>query len=100
MTTRAGVLDRRKLDRSGLERTGPTRPPKPRSVTKRRRSAPRTPVFMTLLALCVSLNLIGLVMVLSASSVTAQEEYGNPWYYLQRQQEQTRHFHGLNSGLA
>ena len=33
----------------------------------------------------MTLNLIGLVMVLSASSVTAQAEHGSPWYYVQRQ---------------
>ena len=45
----------------------------------------RTPLFLALLAVVVTLNLIGLVMVLSASSVTSQNDFGNPFYYLQRQ---------------
>lgn len=87
MNMRVGVLDRTRV----LKQRSRTAAPKNSSSTtsaKRRRGAPagrRTPVFMTLLALCTSLNLIGLVMVLSASSVTAQEDFGTPWYYLQRQ---------------
>lgn len=45
----------------------------------------RTPLFVGLLAVLVTLNLIGLVMVLSASSVTSQNEFGTPWHYLRRQ---------------
>ena len=53
---------------------------------KRRRPSGRsTPVFMGLLGVVVTLNLVGLVMVLSASSYTSQGEYGSPWFYLQRQ---------------
>src|SRR5450759_4763540 len=37
--------------------------------------------FMLLLALVAVLNLIGLVMVLSASSVESLRQYGSPWYY-------------------
>ena len=44
-----------------------------------------TATFLGLLGVVVTLNLIGLVMVLSASSVTAQAEHGSPWYYVQRQ---------------
>jgi cell division protein FtsW len=50
-----------------------------------RASGRPTPTFLGLLGIVVTLNLIGLVMVLSASSVTAQAEYGTPWYYVQRQ---------------
>jgi len=38
-----------------------------------------------LFAIVVVLNLFGLVMVLSASAVTALYEYGSPWYQFQRQ---------------
>jgi cell division protein FtsW len=37
------------------------------------------------LALVAVLNLVGLVMVLSASSVLALRRYGSPWYYFERQ---------------
>ncbi len=38
-----------------------------------------------LAALVVVLNLIGLVMVLSSSSVDSLRAYGSPWYYFERQ---------------
>ena len=37
------------------------------------------------MSLVVVLNLIGLVMVLSASSVESLRQYGSPWYYFERQ---------------
>ncbi len=40
---------------------------------------------MGLFALVVILNLVGLLMVLSASAVGSNEEYGSPWYQFQRQ---------------
>ena len=45
----------------------------------------RSPTFVLLLALVAVLSLIGLVMVLSASSVTALYEYGSSWYLFKRQ---------------
>ncbi|HMK12797.1 MAG TPA: FtsW/RodA/SpoVE family cell cycle protein, partial [Acidimicrobiales bacterium] len=41
--------------------------------------------FVALLAVVVVLNLIGLVMVLSASSVTSLHDYGSSWLYFNRQ---------------
>jgi cell division protein FtsW len=41
--------------------------------------------FVLLLSLIAVLNLIGLVMVLSASSVESLRQYGSPWYYFERQ---------------
>jgi cell division protein FtsW len=41
--------------------------------------------YLLLLGLVVTLNLTGLVMVLSASSVSSQADVGHPWYYAQRQ---------------
>jgi cell division protein FtsW len=38
-----------------------------------------------LLTLVAVLNLVGLAMVLSASSVNSLEDYGSPWYQFQRQ---------------
>lgn len=40
--------------------------------------------YVLLLATVVVLNLVGLVMVLSASSVTAQDRYGSSWLFFQR----------------
>ncbi len=66
--------------RSG--RRGPVEPP------PRHRLAPPgdpTPTFWLLLAVVVVLNLFGLVMVLSASSVVALGETGSTWSYFGRQ---------------
>ena len=41
--------------------------------------------FMLLLALAVALDLIGLVMVLSASSVEALAQYGSSWVFFEKQ---------------
>ncbi|CAN5852688.1 putative lipid II flippase FtsW [soil metagenome] len=41
--------------------------------------------FVMLLVLIVVMNLIGLLMVLSASSVTALHDNGSSWYYVKRQ---------------
>jgi len=38
-----------------------------------------------LVAVIVALNIVGLVMVTSASSVVSQERYGSSWVYVQRQ---------------
>src|SRR5258706_6981024 len=48
---------------------------------------PRVPNsgFLLLFAVLVVLNLIGLVMVLSSSSVTALHHEGSSYYYFQRQ---------------
>lgn len=40
---------------------------------------------LVLMALMTVLCLIGLVMVLSASSVTSLRQYGSPWHYFERQ---------------
>jgi cell division protein FtsW len=63
------------------------------TVTRRRRARRRENVshrrsgraFLLLLAVVVVLNLVGLVMVLSASSVVALHENGSSWYYFIRQ---------------
>ena len=51
--------------------------------TKARRSLPGG--FLLLVAVLVVLNLMGLVMVLSASSVDALETQGSPYYYFAKQ---------------
>jgi cell division protein FtsW len=45
----------------------------------------RSSLFVGLFALIVTLNLIGLLMVLSASAAGSNEAYGSPWYQFQRQ---------------
>ena len=61
--------------------TSRRRHPTSRAVTVERRS--RT--FGGLLGVIVALNLLGLVMVLSASSVSALDAYGSSWYIAMRQ---------------
>jgi cell division protein FtsW len=45
----------------------------------------RSSLFVGLFALIVILNMVGLLMVLSASAVGSDQEYGSPWYQFQRQ---------------
>jgi len=45
----------------------------------------RSSTFTWMFALVAVLNLLGLIMVLSASSVTSLEVYGSPWYQFERQ---------------
>jgi len=69
--------------RSRAKRQGrPPRPPRPPRPS-RQRVAP--PGFVLLFAILLVLNLIGLVMVLSASSVTALHQEGSSYYYFLRQ---------------
>jgi cell division protein FtsW len=45
----------------------------------------RSRTFVSLLGIIATLNLVGLVMVLSASSVSALDDYGSTWYVAMRQ---------------
>jgi cell division protein FtsW len=54
-------------------------------IQPRRPVGRRSNLFLALFALVVVLNLIGLLMVLSASSVSSYYEYGSAWYQFQRQ---------------
>ena len=73
------------------QRTGTPHKPGHPIAPRRRGRGPRRPAghrsatFSTLLVLVVALNFIGLVMVLSASSVTALDETGSSWFHFQRQ---------------
>jgi cell division protein FtsW len=71
--------------RAGLGARAKRRASKRQASRRAKASGRPTATFTGLLAVLLCLNLIGLVMVLSASSVTSQAEYGNPWYYVQRQ---------------
>jgi cell division protein FtsW len=50
-----------------------------------RRSTPLNATYVLLLATVVVLNVVGLVMVLSASSVLSLTSYGSAWYFFERQ---------------
>lgn len=80
-TTRPGrsVIDLR-------ERRVASRRHQPPSASRRRApTGRRSGVYVTILSLVIALNLIGLAMILSASSVTSVERYGSPWYQFTRQ---------------
>src|SRR4051812_12421549 len=59
--------------------------PPAKSSAKQARPRVANSGFVLLLAVIVVLNLIGLVMVLSASSVTALHTEGSSYYYFERQ---------------
>jgi cell division protein FtsW len=63
------------------------RRPAPAKATRTRRapSGHRSGAYLTILSLVITLNLLGLAMILSASSVTSVERYGSPWYQFTRQ---------------
>ena len=46
---------------------------------------PRPPTYVVLCATVAVLNVVGLVMILSASSVAALSNYGSSWYFFNRQ---------------
>lgn len=79
------------LNRTTLDLSEPfTDDPAPRGRAGRRLTSTKPPgrrsrSFLTLLSLMLVLNLIGLAMVLSASSVTSLEDNGSPWYQFFRQ---------------
>ena len=50
-----------------------------------RRVLPRPPSYIVLAATVAVLNIVGLVMILSASSVMALSDYGSSWYFFERQ---------------
>jgi len=76
-----------------VSRAGRRRPPEDDVWSSRRRHptarpvpTPRpTPTFVALLAVLLALNLLGLVMVLSASSVSALDAHDSSWYVALRQ---------------
>lgn len=60
-----------------------------RRVRERQRTRtealPRPPMYVVLAATVGVLNIVGLVMILSASAVNALSAYGSSWYFFQRQ---------------
>ena len=83
MTTRTLERERSRREHPATRRPTTSRA---RPAVARKKALPRSPLGYVLLLgwLCV-INVIGLVMVLSASSVSAQRTYGNPWYFFERQ---------------
>ncbi|HVM41843.1 MAG TPA: putative lipid II flippase FtsW [Acidimicrobiia bacterium] len=77
--------------RTGATSTGNGTAGKGRKTGSPRRSAARRPsvrltgVAAVLVATIVVLNVVGLVMIMSASSVTALENYGSSWAFFTRQ---------------
>ncbi len=51
----------------------------------RRAALPRPPAYVVVCASTGVLNIVGLVMILSASSVAALSNYGSSWYFFERQ---------------
>jgi cell division protein FtsW len=68
----------------GLERRSPIERVRA-EIVRRRRALPRPPMYVVLCATVGVLNIVGLVMILSASSVTALSDYGSSWYFFDRQ---------------
>jgi cell division protein FtsW len=54
-------------------------------LTARFPPLPRPPAFYVVCATVGVLNVVGLVMILSASSVAALSDYGSSWYFFERQ---------------
>jgi cell division protein FtsW len=52
---------------------------------ERRAALSRPPEYVVLCATVTVLNVVGLVMILSASSVAALSDYGSSWYFFNRQ---------------
>src|SRR5437763_11763035 len=52
---------------------------------ERREQLPRPPAYVVLCATVTVLNVVGLVMILSASSVAALSDYGSSWHFFKRQ---------------
>jgi cell division protein FtsW len=56
-----------------------------RTRVRTRKVYPRTPAYVVVCATVGVLNIVGLVMILSASSVAALSDYGSSWYFFDRQ---------------
>ena len=68
----------------GLRRRGPLARVRT-EVVRRHRALPRPPTYVILCTTVGVLNIVGLVMILSASSVAALSDYGSSWYFFDRQ---------------
>jgi cell division protein FtsW len=89
VSTVAAPRTRRRTGTRAPERRAKPRATRPRAQATRAqstRTATRTSSTAMLLAATVAvLNLAGVVMVLSASSVASLTDYGSPWYFFVRQ---------------
>ena len=66
-----------------MQRHPTARGPRPQPAPRKRAPAPGT--YVLLVATIAVLNVVGLVMVLSASSVISLTSHGSAWYYFERQ---------------
>ncbi len=76
------------LDRTSLDSTVPYAddpPPRGRRLRTTKPPGRRSKTFVTLFSLIMVLNLVGLPMVLSASSAEAMRDTGSPWAQFMRQ---------------
>jgi cell division protein FtsW len=80
MTATTG--DRRRGSGGGGEAGARRRHPTARTPPER---VDRSALFVALAFLVAVFNLLGLVMVMSASSVVARDDYGSSWYFVVRQ---------------
>ena len=76
---------RRERSAADLVDEAKTRRRHPSGWTVERRAGTQNPLFLGITFLVVVFNLLGLVMVLSASSVVALDRHGSSWYYVNRQ---------------
>ena len=83
-TGRVAAADVRRLGRVGRGRRGGAVAP-PSFARPQRGDRAWADGHVPLIAVMVVLSLIGLVMVLSASSVQSLRQFGSPWYYFRRQ---------------
>ena len=88
MTTTRSPGDRSKVP--SRDQKGPRRPARqPEGSTKRatppKKPLPRPATYVLLLLVVGALTVLGLVMVLSASSVQALRNHGSSWYFFNRQ---------------
>jgi len=83
MSTVAAPRTRSRVARPA-RRTGRTRAA-PRAATPGTRTATSSSTALLLAITIAVLNLVGVVMVLSASSVASLTDYGSPWYFFLRQ---------------
>jgi cell division protein FtsW len=63
----------------------PSKPPAKPPAPKRKKPPPRPATYLLLLLVVGALTVLGLVMVLSASSVQALRVHGSSWYFFNRQ---------------
>jgi len=80
-TSKSGKAKAGAAHAAGLKAAGSKARPKAPAARK----APRSGTYLALLGTIAVLNAVGVVMVLSASSVVSITNYGSAWYFFERQ---------------